>query len=223
LLVGLSGGLRIWRDRQFQSLSRESEKPPFPLSDFPKALGDWQFVEGSETAMDPEVARIAGSSDHLIQSYRNALTGETVSVMILYGLAYKVWAHTPEVCYPSAGFRSIPSSSQIASIRSPDGAHQAPFRKQRFIKAKAGNAILYEAYHSFRNAGRWSPEMEKEWKSFRYHPAMFKVQLQRQPSGSGSDESDAEQLLGRIVLEIERRLSATNPSLPTAKSGATPS
>jgi hypothetical protein len=214
VLVGISGGVRYWRDLQFHSLSRESEKPPFPLSEFPRALGDWKVVEGSEVILDPEVARIAGSSDHLVQTYTNTLTGENLSVLILYGLAYQVWPHTPEVCYPAAGFKPVPSPEEFVTIKTPDQALEALFRRQRFARFKAGQAVMQEVYYSFRNAGRWTPDMEDNWKSFRYHPGMFKVQIQRQVYGVGDDESEVEQLIGRVVQEIERRLPARSPGSP---------
>ena len=47
--------------------------------------------------------------------------------------------------------------------------------------------------------------MGKNWKSFRYHPGMFKVQVNVQASSSDKiDESAVEELLERIVQEIER-------------------
>ena len=61
-------------------------------------------------------------------------------------------------------------------------------------------------YYSFQNAGQWEPDMAQNWKSFRYHPGMFKVQVQFQASSSGKiDKSSVEELLGRIVQEIEQR------------------
>src|SRR3954466_10930706 len=62
VFLGISGGHRYWRDWQFQSLSKENQSSPFPLKEFPKALGEWHEVEGLETRLDPEIARIAGSS-----------------------------------------------------------------------------------------------------------------------------------------------------------------
>jgi hypothetical protein len=211
VLVGLSGGIRYWRDYQFNSISHESEKSPFPLSEFPAVLGDWKVVEGSEVTLDPEIARISGSIDHLLRTYSNTLTGENCSVLILYGLAYRVWPHTPEVCYPAAGFRPVSSPEESVRITTPDRSVEATFRKQQFAKLKSGEAIMHEVYHAFRNAGQWEPDMEKNWKSFRYHPGMFKVQVQRQIYGTGDSESNVEQLIGRIVQEIERRLAAQGP------------
>jgi hypothetical protein len=210
LLVGISGGVRYWRDWQFQSLNSENEKAPFPLKEFPKVLGDWREKEGPEVVLDPQVARIAGSTDHLIRTYVNDKSGERVEVMILYGLAYLVWPHTPNACYPAAGFKSVSPSREV-DIQVPGTTMKARFREENFAKYKAGAGIYEQVYYSLWNAGEWGLNPESRWKSFRYNPGMFKVQVQHQVSAVGKDEnSSVEDFLGRIVQEIEQRMAARN-------------
>ena len=205
---GNVGGIRYLRDWQFQSLNKESEKPPFPLKEFPKTLGDWHEVEGTEIALDPQIARIAGSSDHLVRTYVNSRNGEQVSVMILYGLAYLVWPHTPDACYPAAGFKSVPPSRDV-DIDVPETPIKARFRELNFAKYQTGAGIYQQVYYSLRNAGEWGLNLENNWKSFRYNPGMFKVQVQRQVAAVGKAENNSlEELLGKIVQEIEQRLAA---------------
>jgi hypothetical protein len=205
VVLGVSGGIRYLRDWQFQSLNKESEKPPFPLKEFPEALGDWH-VEGAEIKLDPQVARLTGSSDHLIRTYVNTKNGEQVSVMILYGLAYLVWPHTPDACYPAAGFKSVPPSRDV-EIDVPETTIKARFRERNFAKYQTGAGIYQQVYYSLRNAGEWGLNLENRWKSFRYHPGMFKVQVQRQVVAVGKAENNSlEELLGKIIQEIEQRL-----------------
>ena len=62
VLRGLGGvGGFVTCDWQFQSLNK-GEKPPFPLNEFPEALGDWHKVEEVD-ALEPN-ARLSGSEDH---------------------------------------------------------------------------------------------------------------------------------------------------------------
>jgi len=208
LFLGSSGGYRYWRDWQFQTLSTESKKPPFPLKEFPKAFGDWHEVEELETTLDPEIALIAGSSDHIIRTYTNEKSGENVVLMILYGLAQLICSHTPAVCYPAAGFKEVPPA-QAVEIPIPGSSATALFRKEHFVKYAAGSAIYQEVYHSFRNAGQWRSDIQSRWKSFRYHPSMFKVQIQRQNTGdSKADNLSVEKFLGSIAQEIDSRLAS---------------
>ena len=211
MLLVISGAIRHWRDWHFQSLSRGSEIPLFPLNEFPKELGSWRAEEGSEETLEPDIARIAGASDHLIRTYVDAKSGESAVVMIVYGLAYRVWPHVPDVCYPANGFKSVPPLEDI-DIPIPGTANKARFRMQNFVKYKAGQRDYREVYHSFRNAGEWGIDMAKNWKIFRYHPGMFKVQVQHQGSSSGQkgENDSVDQLLGLIVPEIDRRVAEKN-------------
>ncbi len=218
LLLGTSGGIRYWRDWKVQSLFKESKTAPFALSGIPSVLGTWHAVEGSETVLDPEIAQIAGSSDHIIRTYINEKSGERAVVMVIYGLAYLVWPHTPDACFPAVGFKSVPPVRDV-EIRTPQAGTTARFRTQTFVKYRAGQGDYQEVYYSFFNAGRWGVDMEKSWKTFRYHPGMFKVQVQRQGfAGGRTDEGSTDQLLGWLVQEIESR-SAVGPKLPAQKRG----
>jgi hypothetical protein len=216
LLLAISAGIRYWRDWEVQSLFKESEVAPFPLTEFPSVLGDWRAVEGSEATLDPEIAQIAGTSDrdNMIRTYINARSGETAVVMVLYGLAYLVWPHIPDACYPAAGFKSVPPSRNV-EVQTPHTATTAQFRMQTFVKSRGGQGNYLEVYHSLFNAGRWGFDMERNWKSFRYHPGMFKVQVQRQAfAGGGSEDGSMKQLLGWIVQEIEARSMIGNGTAP---------
>ena len=103
------GGFRTWRDQQFRGLyPRRSAASPFPLAEIPKTIGTWHVVEGSESHLDQDTARIAGSSDHFVRVYADSR--ETVSVLVLYGVASKVFGHTPIVCYPAAGYEPVRDS-----------------------------------------------------------------------------------------------------------------
>src|SRR5262245_23821538 len=77
LLLGISGGIRYWRDWQFQAMTDAGSACPFPLKDLPKSLGSW-YCKGSEAQLDPEVSRVAGSSDHIIWEYADEQSGASV-------------------------------------------------------------------------------------------------------------------------------------------------
>jgi hypothetical protein len=49
--------------------------------------------------------------------------------------------------------------------------------------------------------------LTNRWKLFRYHPSMFKIQLQRHASRLATEDRVAESLLSQIVQEIDSRVS----------------
>src|SRR5947209_1378548 len=111
MLLGASGVVRGWQDRRFSVVENRVENSPFPLKDLPKTLGEWHVQDGGETTLDPEVARIAGCSDHVIRTYINTTTGVNLVVLILFGPANAVFGHRPEICYPAAGFQPVEEAS----------------------------------------------------------------------------------------------------------------
>jgi len=206
VLLGISGGIRTWRERQFQTIEREGSACPFPLKEFPYFMGNWKAIEGSEPQLDPEIARIAGSSDHVIRSYSEGKSGQTVKVLVLYGLAYSVFGHAPEICYPAAGFEMV-GKPEIHETAIPGSTTPARSRSEVFAKNLGALTAYEEVYYTFLHNGQWLPDMADRWKSFRYHPGMFKIQLQRELPSSSSQESPSESLLIELMKEIGNRAS----------------
>lgn len=205
VLLSVSGGIRFWRDQQFRTLARESATCPFPLSELPRTLGSWHAEDGLDSQLDPETLRIAGSSDHSIRVYKDSKTGETATLLLLYGAADSVFAHAPDVCYPSAGFQHVipPIDRELTTSASP---MPIAFRASYFTKKVAGLPLHLEVFCTFRHNGQWLPDVTSRWKMFRSHPAMFKIQIQRQTSGLTTEDSPIESLLRVTVEAIERQL-----------------
>lgn len=225
LLLGISGGIRSYRDHQFAKLSSELKECPFPLADIGSSLGSWRTVENSDTKLDPEIARIAGSSDHIVRSYVDSRSGETIHVMVLYGLAQDIFAHTPEICYPSSGYLNVGSPIDRGFPITSESKISEPvrFRTQVFHRTTGPGMDHYtESAYSFRlgdlREGMWRPDMASEWKSFRRQPGMFKIQMSREVSAAAANpdapQSKAcELLMIELIKEIEHRLALSMASV----------
>lgn len=206
LLLGASGALRYWREFQFASILSRDKESPFPLKEVPIVLGEWRMIEGAEATLDPEIAKVAGSSDHVLRAYENQRTGEKATVLVLYGLAELVWGHTPEVCYPATGGRAVnpPRDLMVASA---DGSTSPTlFREGVYGRFDGGSAQYHDVYYSFRNAGIWTPSMEGRWKLFRYNPGMFKIQVERDIKSPQPPDEACNDLLAALVASIESRV-----------------
>jgi hypothetical protein len=206
ILLGASGGVRAWQDHRFATVENYTERSPFDLKELPKTLGDWQAVEGSETSLKPEIARIAGSTDHVIRTYINTTTGQSIIVLVLFGPARVVFSHRPEICYPENGYKSV-AETLSRTIPSSMGS-AAEFFSQVYAHPDDPRRIRQEVYSSFRHADRWSPDPERFWKNFRHNPSMFKIMVQRLVGESERRElnNPTEQFLALLVPEIERRI-----------------
>lgn len=171
VLVG-SGGVRSWQAWKVDALLEKGKKSSFPLKELPLSLGSWQ---GEDASLDPQIARKAGASDAISRRYVHQTTGATVELIVLYGPAVELFFHTPEVCYPAAGYtqRDGPDQRLIGS-----GGVVAPFRSLVFVKGQEAEADRVEVYYSWRYQGRWTPELGT-FKQFERIPGVYKIQLAR--------------------------------------------
>ncbi len=207
VLLGLSGGLRYWRESRFAALAARSEACPFPMADLPRTLGTWRFAEGTDIPLDPDVARFAGASDHIQRVYIDEKTGEQASVLVLYGLGRLVSPHTPDLCYTAKGYRAVRGPID-GSIAMPGITEPVRYRWAIYTKQTGHFSRYEETYVTFLHHGDWLPDAASaRWKMFRYDPGLFKVQIARNVSGlSDGGKGPCEDLLREIAAHINGRL-----------------
>ena len=166
-------------------------------------LGTWR---GESVALDPKIARGAGATDIITRRYVDQRTGAAVDVIVLYGIPTEVYQHSPEVCYPSAGFERIegPGRRTITA-----GRLEAPFFSLVYSKGEGGQAGLHEVYYAWRYNGRWLTETGP-YKQFERIPGMYKVQLDRVISERERRDvgNPCEAFLEVLLPELEGRLAA---------------
>jgi hypothetical protein len=206
-ILAASGGARAWQGRRVDDALERGRSSPFPLADLPMTIGSW---EGRDEAMDPKIVRITGGTDLVTRRYVDRRTGVGLDVLVLYGPTFDVSPHTPEVCYPAAGFEAIPGASERPILVG--GPAAVPFRSLAFTKGEGGLADSREVYYSLRYDGRWTTRAASPRDSSRI-PGMFKVQVSRRLSGRERRdvENPCEPFLAALVGEIESRMAGKRP------------
>lgn len=71
------------------------------LDSVPTVLGDWS---ATSQAIPARQLAIAGAVGQVSRAYTNPAKSQTVSVMLLCGLPGNISTHTPDACYPGAGY-----------------------------------------------------------------------------------------------------------------------
>jgi hypothetical protein len=98
---------------------------------FPDRFGEWELERELES--DPKELEAAGAVGHVSRLYRNNRSKARVSAFIVCALPYDASAHTPDRCYPGAGF-SIGESEHRVKVDLGEGrtaeAFTATFVKQ---------------------------------------------------------------------------------------------
>ena len=131
------------------------------------------------STLEPEIVRIAGATDHVIRKYVDEKSGQTARSWFSTDWPTS-FGRTQTRCLLPGDWLQIclaVTGSGSSRFRSLSKSTTAPFRLQHYVKSKAGQTDYREVYYSFQNAGRWGVDMGENWKSFRYHPGMFKVQV----------------------------------------------
>jgi Protein of unknown function (DUF3485) len=205
ILLG-SGAARAWQARRVaQRLDDGRRGPRVDLETIPRAIGTWQ---GAPTVIDEQIARGTGADQIVTRRYVNQDTGVAVDVILLYGPAAEMSIHSPEVCYPSAGY--APVGGAAGKIVKTEGA-DVPFRSLVYRKGEGASADLQEVYYTWRYDDRWSPEVGIR-KRFERIPSMYKVHVARRLTERERRDvgNPCEAFLAALLPELQRRM--TSPS-----------
>jgi hypothetical protein len=214
IFLGTSGLVRVWQDWRFQNLYAREVVPVFSLSSLPKTVGNWED-KGETSALDPQIARIAGSVDSITRTYIDRRTGVVVDVLVLFGRSEQVAMHTPEICYPAVGYQLAESPVEqpipLEGKNVTDPAALPRFRSMSFVRP--GKFLeRQEVFYGLRQNGHWSPEPDGNWKSLSLSPGMYKVQVQRRMAEQelrrffDPEYNPTVQFLGAFLPEIESQI-----------------
>lgn len=120
LVVGVTALQGMWTERWSGRNVKEELKQAAELleSRFPDRFGNWEFVQ--EMASDPEQLERAGAVGHISRLFANRETKAKVSAFIVCATPHDASGHTPDRCYPGAGFE-IAEAEHRQSIPLEDG------------------------------------------------------------------------------------------------------
>ncbi len=170
----------------------------------PMVIGDWKATAFELPAED---RAMAGAVACLSRRYTNASRGISVSVLLLGGSPGKISTHTPDVCYPGAGYTlDTPSAVQFR-----DGAseHLAEFRTAVATKVGTSPSVL-RLFWSWNASNGWSAPGEPRWE-FAPVPALCKLYVVRETAGVAVDPSNdpCKDFLNVFLPELDRLVFST--------------
>ena len=129
VIVGLTIPQIVISDRFAQS-NVSVEQFAEQLKHVPHNIGDWQ---GEDLETTDQVRKTAGVVGRYVnRSYRNVRTGERVKLWLICGHSKDITRHTPEVCYPSSGFRQRADENSLYPFSYSNGV--AEFWTNTFTK-----------------------------------------------------------------------------------------
>jgi Protein of unknown function (DUF3485) len=168
-------------------------------SSFPKEFGSWKMV--GETEADPAQLKVAGAVGHISREYQNVDSGARVGVFVVCATPSDASGHTPDRCYPSAGFE-IAEQEHRENIPLPDGATAEAFSGSF---KKQGESL--RIFWTYAVTGKWvAPQIARI--ELANSPVVFKIYAiideTAMPRGEGS--RTGLQFLADLIPEFDRAI-----------------
>jgi hypothetical protein len=111
-----------WKDK---SVSKDLQEAATLLEErFPKSFGGWEVER--ELGADPKELERAGAVGYISRLYRNTRTKARVSAFVVCARPHDASGHTPDRCYPGAGFE-IGEAEHRQKIPMADGREAETF------------------------------------------------------------------------------------------------
>lgn len=114
---------------------------------FPNEFGTWEFFQ--ELPSDPKQLERAGAVGHVSRLYRDTATNAKVSAFVVCATPHNASGHTPDRCYPGAGFE-IAETEHRQSVPLSDGRTAETFTG---TFRKTGQTL--RIYWTYGGDGRW--------------------------------------------------------------------
>jgi hypothetical protein len=186
------------------------------LQTLPETIGDWKLEQAKE--IPPRELAMAGAVGYISRVYSNANKSQSVSVMVLTGLPGDIATHTPDICYPGAGFVLGNPEHYSRTYGSP--VSTAGFQTATAVRAGA-NPMYLRLFWAWYTPKGWSAPESPRW-AFAAEPALTKLYVQRNTRGLsiGPKDDPCNEFLALLLPELDRVLSAPSNPIEQASAGA---
>jgi hypothetical protein len=191
-------------------------------AEFPKRFNDW--TEEQELESDPKELDRAGAVGHISRLYLNGRSKSRVSAFVVCALPHDASGHTPDRCYPGAGF-TVGESEHRVTIPVGDGRTVEAFTGT-FVKAGQTLRIFW----TYGVTGD-EPDTPLEWIAptiariaLNGEPFVYKLYAIADQTRIGTSQSmlECENFIAQLVPALDSALAAgRNPGeLPPAAAPA---
>ncbi len=218
LVIGTTVVQGRWTER-WTPVSRDAVNRAAQLLEerFPEQFGEWEMEQELES--DPKELAAAGAVGHISRLYRNNRSKARVSVFIVCALPYDASAHTPDRCYPGAGF-TIGESEHRVRVDLGEGRVVEAFTGT-FVKQGQTLRIFWTYGVPDDSAGAtldWlAPQLARI--TLAGQPAVYKLYAIADQTRIGTSQSmvECEQFIAQLVPALD--IALADGDTPAAKTG----
>lgn len=186
-----------WTDRW--QPSRGLEQAVARLGELPLNVGEW---DGEASTLDDRQIAKGEIQGYVLRRYTHRLTGRTLSILLVCGRPGPMSLHTPEVCYPGAGF------SQQGAAKREKYAAGAEFWVAKFNKPDPIDPEMLRISWAWNADGAWTAPDQPRF-TFASRAALYKLYvIQQLPPAEEKYEDLAADFLKELLPAVERQLFA---------------
>ena len=186
LIVGVGYAHGVFTNRW--GLSGQLEAARAAVDRVPTRFGDWAAVDAPSKPIEDDALKLGGIKGYVQRDFVNERTGERVFVLIVCGRGGPISAHTPEDCYPGAGFTRA-TETRRREVAAGGGTHG--FQAVRFNVPDRLSKGLLEIFWGWSADGRGWDAPKDPRAAYARLPALYKMYVIREvPTTSQGDVGD---------------------------------
>jgi exosortase len=204
VLIVIAAGITSGRWTNRWASTRELDEAAASLDRLPLEIGDWS---GRVEAADPRETRAADVARLVVASYQNPRLARKVRLFVVCGRPGPVAVHTPDVCYPSAGYTMVQASPQRLAVECEPRSAPAEFLGATFRQEDSITPDAIRIYWSWSSGGKWSvPDHPRL--AFAGRPFLYKLYVifDDVGQGKGAAGTSETEFIGRLLRALETTL-----------------
>lgn len=206
LIIGLSFYEGMYLKDRWGEPGAEAAEMGKRFEAVPKDIGNGAWI-GEDMPVDDQNRKTAGAVKYVSRQYREEKSGREVRLWLIIGHSRDICRHTPNICYPYAGFRQ--ESPQIRHEVPLDGKDPAQFFTAKFIKENATGRIAERVFWSWNHPDKNKWEAPEDARGhYGLSRALYKVYFTSnvQPSEKTVDDNLAAEFAEVMIPEINKAL-----------------
>jgi len=204
-IVALTVGPSVYRGHTESVQAQLLDDAEKRLLNIPAHFGPWLLRD--EVPLSETAQQMLVNPRYVCRTYVHGSSGETVSMIVLAGLAGPMAVHTPEICMPSREYESIKDAVQIDVT--------ANGKKQKFFsslfQAKTLEGQKLNVYYGWSRDGEVWEAPKYPRVTFAPLPMLFKLQVVcAEPAAASKGPTAGEKFLADLLPLLSSQYTLTS-------------